>query len=202
MSIWIRIRQKDANSDKQDPAPQNQCCGSGSGIWYLTDPWIRDPGGVKSQDTDPGWTTQIIFPFFGLKYLNSLMRIQDPGWQKFGSRINIPESATLNTKLRLYTYHCWDSLWGRRCSPDCRLWVRGGAGWWDRRRGRERPASAHDDDPPSRRSRRRCPTARQPQSRSLQGVNENINNRQKYIGNANTTNENEADFNKKMCRNY
>ncbi len=33
---------------------------------------------------DPGWKTRIIFlraekPFFWLKYLNSLMRIQDPG---------------------------------------------------------------------------------------------------------------------------
>jgi hypothetical protein len=32
-----------------------QCCGSGSGIRFLFDPWIRDPGGVKkSQDQDPG----------------------------------------------------------------------------------------------------------------------------------------------------
>ncbi len=43
-----------------------------------------------------GWTTRIIFPgacppLFGLKYLNSLMRIRDPGWKKFGSGINIPD---------------------------------------------------------------------------------------------------------------
>jgi hypothetical protein len=25
--------------------------------------------------------------FFGLKYINSLMRIWDPGWEKFGSGI-------------------------------------------------------------------------------------------------------------------
>jgi hypothetical protein len=31
-----------------------QCCGSGSGIRYIFDPWIRDPGWVKSQDPDPG----------------------------------------------------------------------------------------------------------------------------------------------------
>jgi hypothetical protein len=27
------------------------------------------------------------FGFFGLKYLNSLMRIRDPGWRQFGSGI-------------------------------------------------------------------------------------------------------------------
>jgi hypothetical protein len=36
------------------------------------------------------------FGFFGLKYLNSLMRIRDgdssdPGWKKVGSGINIPD---------------------------------------------------------------------------------------------------------------
>jgi hypothetical protein len=44
----------------------------------------QNPGWVKSQDPDPGWKTRIIFlraekPFFWLKYLNSLMRIRDPG---------------------------------------------------------------------------------------------------------------------------
>jgi hypothetical protein len=47
--------------------------------------------GKKNQDPDPGpgFTTRIIFPraykqFFGLKYLNTLMRIRDQGWKKFG----------------------------------------------------------------------------------------------------------------------
>jgi hypothetical protein len=31
-----------------------QCCGSGSGIRCRFDPWIRDPGWIKSQDPDPG----------------------------------------------------------------------------------------------------------------------------------------------------
>jgi hypothetical protein len=30
-----------------------QCCGPGSGIRCLFDPWIRDPGWVKSQHPDP-----------------------------------------------------------------------------------------------------------------------------------------------------
>ncbi len=34
--------------------PFYQCCGSGSGIWCLFDPWIRDPGWVESQHPDPG----------------------------------------------------------------------------------------------------------------------------------------------------
>ncbi len=54
--------------------------------------YVRDPGWVKSQDPDPGWTTQTYFlahrdHFLGLKYLNSLMRIRDPEWKKFGSGI-------------------------------------------------------------------------------------------------------------------
>jgi hypothetical protein len=61
-----------------DPDP-----GSGA---FLT-PWIRDQGWVKGKKQ-----------FFGLKYLNSLMQIQDPGWKKsdpgwkkIGSGINIPD---------------------------------------------------------------------------------------------------------------
>ncbi len=38
--------------------------------------------------------------FFGLKYFNSLRRIQNPGWKKFGIRDKHPGSATLiNTVL-------------------------------------------------------------------------------------------------------
>jgi len=55
---------------------RNQCCGSGSGIRCIIDPWIRDLGWLKSQDPDrdPGWTTRIIFPralnpFFWVKIL-------------------------------------------------------------------------------------------------------------------------------------
>jgi hypothetical protein len=36
---------------------------------------------------------------FGLNYLNSLMRIRDPGWKKFGS----PGSATLLTSYKKVT---------------------------------------------------------------------------------------------------
>ncbi len=36
-----------------------QCCGSGCGIRCLSDPWIRDPGRVKNNDPDPGWTSLV-----------------------------------------------------------------------------------------------------------------------------------------------
>jgi hypothetical protein len=41
------------------------------------------------------------FGFLGLKYLNSLMRIRDPGWRQFGSGIRDkhPGSATLHFLL-------------------------------------------------------------------------------------------------------
>jgi hypothetical protein len=87
-----------------------QCCRSGSGIRCLFDPWIRVPGWVKNQDPDPGWT---IFPrawkhIFGLKYFNSLMRIRDPGWKKFGSGIwdKLPGSATLYSTIDAYVIDC------------------------------------------------------------------------------------------------
>ncbi len=65
----------------------------------LFDPWIRDPGWAKNQD--PDYFLELGNHFFGLKYLNSLMRIRDPGWTQFGSGIRDkhPGSATL-----LWTY--------------------------------------------------------------------------------------------------
>ncbi len=90
-TIRIRIR---FHRDRQDSdicikvMRIHQCCGSG--IRCLFDPWIRDPGWVKNQDSDPGWTTRIIIPraekqFSGLKYFISLMRIRVLWWKKFGS---------------------------------------------------------------------------------------------------------------------
>jgi hypothetical protein len=73
-------------------------------IRCLFDPWIRDPGWVKKiririRDEQPGSygiSKSLKKQFLGLKYLNSLMRIQDgknsdPGWKKFISGINIPD---------------------------------------------------------------------------------------------------------------
>jgi hypothetical protein len=54
-----------------------QCYGSGSWIRCLFDPWIRDPGWVKSQDPDRDRIEKI--------------RIRDPIWKKVGYGINIPD---------------------------------------------------------------------------------------------------------------
>jgi hypothetical protein len=77
----------------------------GSGIGCLFDPGIRDgrksASGSGIRDEQPGsYFLELrnhFFVFLGLKYLNSLMRIRDPGWKKFGSGIRDkhPGSATL-----------------------------------------------------------------------------------------------------------
>jgi hypothetical protein len=60
-------------------------------IRCLFDPWIR------IRDEQPGsYFRELRNHLFGLKYLNSLMRIRDgknsdPGWTNFGSGINIPD---------------------------------------------------------------------------------------------------------------
>jgi len=49
-----------------------------------------DRGCVKSQDPDEqprSYFRELRNHFFWLKYLNSLMRIRDPGWKKIGSGI-------------------------------------------------------------------------------------------------------------------
>jgi hypothetical protein len=52
---------------------------------------------IQIRDEQPGsYFRELRNIFFGLKYLNSLMRIRDgknldPGWKKFGSAINIPD---------------------------------------------------------------------------------------------------------------
>jgi hypothetical protein len=71
------------------------------------------PGtGIRIRDEQPGsYFRELKKQFFGLKYLNSLMWILDPGWKKFGSGIEkkvgagIPDkhpgSATLQTCMRI-----------------------------------------------------------------------------------------------------
>jgi hypothetical protein len=76
--------------------------------------------GKKNQDPDPGSGSgmnnsdhisgELKNNFFGLKYLNSCMRIRDPEWKKFGSgmekvgswiRYKHPRSATLLIHARI-----------------------------------------------------------------------------------------------------
>ncbi len=87
---------------------------------------------VSIRIRNPGWTTRIIFlelwnhffAFFGLKYLNSVMRIRDPGirdgdssdpgWKKVGSGINIPDPGSSTLVAFVKT----------RCDPVLRIWIR------------------------------------------------------------------------------
>jgi hypothetical protein len=98
----------------------------GLGAFLTPGSGIRDPGWVESQHPDPGSGINnpdhffksletIFLIFWGLKYLNSLMRIRDPGsgsgmetvrirdpgWKKAGSGIRDkhPGSATLINPL-------------------------------------------------------------------------------------------------------
>jgi hypothetical protein len=69
-----------------------QCCGSG--IRCLFDPWIRDPGWVKNQDSgsemnNPDHIYESLETIFWIKILKFFD--VDPGWKKFGSGINIPD---------------------------------------------------------------------------------------------------------------
>jgi hypothetical protein len=67
---------------------------------------IRDQVPRWEKNPDPVRTTRIVLPrakkpFFWLKYLNSFIRIHDPGWKKFGSRINIPGKTKRLIKRRV-----------------------------------------------------------------------------------------------------
>ncbi len=83
-----------------------QCCGSGSGIGRLFDPWIRDPVwekvSIQIRDEQSGsyfleLRNHFFFAFFDVKILKFFdedpgsgmesVRIRDPGWSQFGSVI-------------------------------------------------------------------------------------------------------------------
>jgi len=72
------------------PVPTFQCCGSGSGIRCLFDPWIRDPGwvevSIRIRDEQPGsYFLELRNHFFWVKILKFFDA--DPGWRPFGSGI-------------------------------------------------------------------------------------------------------------------
>jgi len=70
-----------------------QCCGSGSGIGCLFDPWILDGrksvSGSGIRDEQPGsYFLELrnhFFAFWGVKILKFFD--EDPGWRQFGSGI-------------------------------------------------------------------------------------------------------------------
>jgi hypothetical protein len=100
----VEIRPK---TSVADPDP-------GLGAFLTPGSGIRDgrksASGSGIQDEQPGsYFLELrnhFFAFFGLKYLNSLMRIRHPGWRQFGSgmeksriRDKHPGSATLPKTL-------------------------------------------------------------------------------------------------------
>jgi hypothetical protein len=145
-SVWLLAANRTLASNQLDAAtrrrsqvqiqgPCHQCCGSGSGIGCLFEPWIRDgrksasgsgirdgrksASGSGIRDEQPGsYFLELRNHFFPF-YLNSLMRIRirDPGWRQFGSRIrdlgwkkvgsgiNIPDPPHCY-QLKDHSQHC------------------------------------------------------------------------------------------------
>ncbi len=61
-----------------DPGDLNQCGSI----------WVKKQGSRSGTNNLDHISESLEKPFFGLKkYLNSLMRVRDPGWKKFGSGI-------------------------------------------------------------------------------------------------------------------
>jgi hypothetical protein len=76
---------------------------SGSGAFLTPRSGIRDGQKVSIQirDEQPGsYFLELRNHFFGLKYLNSLMRILDPGWRQFGSGIRYGKKSDPGSGIR------------------------------------------------------------------------------------------------------
>ena len=99
-----------------------------------------DPGWVKNDYPDPGWTIRIMFPralkqFLGLKYLNSLnvdpgtgmetIRIQDGKNLNLGSGIKIPVPQHCSPERKGGGVGSVAKGAGNCVSP---IWL--GKGWW------------------------------------------------------------------------
>jgi hypothetical protein len=59
---------------------QQLCCGSGSGIRRIFDPWIRDPGWVKNPDNIPDHFSENLETIFWVKILKLFDVDPDPGY--------------------------------------------------------------------------------------------------------------------------
>ncbi len=119
-----------------------QCCGSGSGPFWSLDRgsgWVKtgkseSGSGIWIRDAQPGsYFLGLRNHFFGLKYLNSLMRIRDPAWRKFGSGINIPDPqhwlaecfCCASTSIRIRNFLMWVRfrIYGSVPVPGRCLWI-------------------------------------------------------------------------------
>jgi hypothetical protein len=63
----------------QQKQSQRQCCVSGSGIRFIFDPWIHDPGSVKNQDNISDHISESLETIFRVKILKFFDVDPDPG---------------------------------------------------------------------------------------------------------------------------
>jgi hypothetical protein len=84
--------------DRHEPVLRIRIRYPGSGAFLTPGSGIQEGKKVRIRIRDelPGSNFLELNHFFGLKYLNSLIRIRDgqnldPGWKKVGSGINIPD---------------------------------------------------------------------------------------------------------------
>jgi hypothetical protein len=55
----------------------------------------KSASGSGIRDEQPGsYFLELRNHFFGLKYLNSMMRIRDPGWKKIGSGMEMSDPGS------------------------------------------------------------------------------------------------------------
>jgi hypothetical protein len=117
-----------------------QCCGSGSGIGCLFDPWIRDgrksASGSGIRDEQPGsYFLELrnnFLAFFGVKIRKFFD--EDPGWrqlgsgmEKFGSGINIPDPPHWLDPDPHYCIFKIHEPWRFKLEPLSSQWRRGGS---------------------------------------------------------------------------
>ncbi len=74
--------------------------------------WPLDPGWVKNQDTDPGWTSRIIFPRSDADPGPGILLTLDPGWKNSDtwSGINIPDPQHWVNSPFFYTQMVWGNF--------------------------------------------------------------------------------------------
>jgi hypothetical protein len=86
---------------------KSQCCGSGSGIRSLFNPWILDPGWVKIKIIFPRafWVKSTYILLMRIRYPESFGPwFRDPVWKNSdpGSGINIPHPQHPNSGPTIY----------------------------------------------------------------------------------------------------
>ncbi len=106
----------------------HHCCGSGPGIRCLLAPGSGIRDGLKSGSgsgmNHPDHISESLELIFWFKYLNSLLRIRDPGWKKFGSgmeKIRIRDYIELFIEFFLLR---WRNATRKPCANSRRHWCK------------------------------------------------------------------------------